>query len=316
MLKQIRKLCKPAYVYLVLSAITIILMMVQNAGASGTYKVGMYQCPCNNTAGIFLGKAIYVAFWTFILDAVCKAGYKSVSWFLVLFPMILGAVLVGLVLMSGGIREGISTVEQPLPARNNNASRDRLRVEYYRIMEDEKAFNERGNALTRFFQSFFDKLVNFLTGKGFQTERSRQLLEIEKRQENAPKNEFEDQLDDMVANPSNGIKLDKNDRLRHPWSSVTNDHLKFLESRARGEVGVEMPMREFPTIPGLNEAIEKTKQKQQQQDEQDGQIFDVDPANTTKPQMFGKVGNWFKTTPKQVTTHYSETTTHDYDHDK
>jgi hypothetical protein len=105
MLKQIRKLCKPAYVYLVLSAITIILMMVQNAGASGTYKVGMYQCPCNNTAGIFLGKAIYVAFWTFILDAVCKAGYKSVSWFLVLFPMILGAVLVGLVLMSGGIRE-------------------------------------------------------------------------------------------------------------------------------------------------------------------------------------------------------------------
>jgi preprotein translocase subunit SecG len=107
MLKQINKLCKPSYVYLVLSAITIIIMMVQNAGASGTYKVGMYQCPCNNTAGIFLGKAIYVAFWTFILDAVCKAGYKSVSWFLVLFPMILGAVLVGLVLMSGGIREGM-----------------------------------------------------------------------------------------------------------------------------------------------------------------------------------------------------------------
>ena len=110
MLKQIHKLCKPAYVYLVLSAITIILMMVQNAGASGTYKVGMYQCPCNNTAGIFLGKAIYVAFWTFILNAVCKAGYKSVSWFLVLFPMILGAVLVGLVLMSGGIREGVGPV--------------------------------------------------------------------------------------------------------------------------------------------------------------------------------------------------------------
>jgi len=168
MLKQIRKLCKPAYVYLVLSAITIILMMVQNAGASGTYKVGMYQCPCNNTAGIFLGKAIYVAFWTFILDAVCKAGYKSISWFLVLFPMILGAVLVGLVLMSGGIREGISTVE------------------------DENDFNERGNALTRFFQSFFEKLGNFLTGKGFQTERSRQLLEIKKQQENAPKNAYED----------------------------------------------------------------------------------------------------------------------------
>ena len=149
MLKQIRKLCKPAYVYLVLSAITIILMMVQNAGASGTYKVGMYQCPCNNTAGIFLGKAIYVAFWTFILNAVCKAGYKSVSWFLVLFPMILGAVLVGLVLMSGGIREGINEESEP------------------------EGINEESKS-EGFFYSFIQRIFNFLSGNGFVTNRQKQ----------------------------------------------------------------------------------------------------------------------------------------------
>ena len=106
MLKQIRKLCKPAYVYLVLSAITIILMMVQNAGASGTYKVGMYQCPCDNTAGIFLGKAIYVAFWTFALNALCKSGYTKISWLIMLFPGFMMTLAMVLYVVSGR-REGM-----------------------------------------------------------------------------------------------------------------------------------------------------------------------------------------------------------------
>jgi hypothetical protein len=264
MLKQIHKLCKPSYVYLVLSAITIILMMVQNAGASGTYKVGMYQCPCNNTAGIFLGKAIYVAFWTFILDAVCKAGYKSVSWFLVLFPMILGAVLVGLVLMSGGIREGYNVddpwaddiddalYEELLKAGNNkrqatplHAERNGLRKAYARTMLDERLSDEpEGNKLIMFFQSFFEKLVNFLTGKGFQneteeeerrlsqTERSRKLLEIKKQQEKAPKSEIEDKLDKMVADPTAEIKVDrKGDLLTSTYDDV-NQKLRRLEEEA------------------------------------------------------------------------------------
>ena len=160
MLKQIHKLCKPAYVYLVISAITIILMMVQNAGASGTYKVGMYQCPCNNTAGIFLGKAIYVAFWTFILNAVCKAGYKSVSWFLVLFPMILGAVLVGLVLMSGGIREGLESAPATV------------------LPEAPKSF----------YDSFIQRIFNFLSSGRFETNRQRFNRENEERTKNADSN--------------------------------------------------------------------------------------------------------------------------------
>ena len=102
MLKLIKKLCTPAYVYLVISVIAIVLMMFQNCGNVDMYCLGNYECEVPSTALIFLIKFIYVAFWTFILDSVCKAGHKQFSWFLVLFPFILFFVLLGLLMVSQG----------------------------------------------------------------------------------------------------------------------------------------------------------------------------------------------------------------------
>ena len=101
--KTINKLCSPAYVYLVISVIAVILMIVQNTGSNNKYCVGNYECSVDNTAMIFLMKACYIIFWTFILNAICKAGYKNVSWFLVLIPFILMAVLIGVFMLSQGI---------------------------------------------------------------------------------------------------------------------------------------------------------------------------------------------------------------------
>ena len=101
-LKYIKKLCTPAYVYLVVSVIAIIVMMIQNCGNVDTYALGSYECPVPCTALIFLAKFAYVAIWTFILDSVCKAGHKQFSWFLVLFPFILFFVLLGLMLVAQG----------------------------------------------------------------------------------------------------------------------------------------------------------------------------------------------------------------------
>jgi hypothetical protein len=100
MLKLIKKLCTPAYVYLVISVIAIVLMMFQNCGNVDMYCLGNYECEVPSTALIFLSEFIYVAFWTFILDSVCKAGHKQFSWFLVLFPFILFFVLLGLLMVS------------------------------------------------------------------------------------------------------------------------------------------------------------------------------------------------------------------------
>ena len=101
--KIIKKLCTPAYVYLVISAIAIIIMMFQNGGNTDMYCVGSFECPVPNTALVFLFNFLYVAFWTFILDSVCKAGHKNVSWFLVVFPFILFFVLLGLMMLTQGV---------------------------------------------------------------------------------------------------------------------------------------------------------------------------------------------------------------------
>lgn len=89
------KLCTPAFIYLVLSAIGIILIAFQNYGMSpNMYCVGNVQCPVQTTTPIFIMKILYVIFWTFILNALCSYGYYQLSWFLLLLPFILFFIMV------------------------------------------------------------------------------------------------------------------------------------------------------------------------------------------------------------------------------
>lgn len=104
LMKEIKKLCTPAYLYLVLSVVSMVAMMFQNAGNTNTYCVGNYECEVPNTAAVFLGKAIYITIWTFILNALCKAGYQKVSWFIVLIPFILMAIMIGMLILTAGVR--------------------------------------------------------------------------------------------------------------------------------------------------------------------------------------------------------------------
>ena len=100
---DIKRICTPAYVYLVISTVSIILMIIQNAGNTNTYCLGNYSCIVSNTAWVFAGKAVYVIFWTFILNLICSQGYKNISWFLVLFPFILFFILIGLFMINQGV---------------------------------------------------------------------------------------------------------------------------------------------------------------------------------------------------------------------
>jgi uncharacterized membrane protein len=104
LVKNIQKLCTPAYLYLVLSVVGMVAMMFQNAGNTNSYCVGNYECEVPNTAVVFLIKALYIAFWTFILNVLCNAGYKKVSWFIVLIPFILMAIMIGMLILSAGVR--------------------------------------------------------------------------------------------------------------------------------------------------------------------------------------------------------------------
>jgi hypothetical protein len=70
--------CTPAIVYLVFSAVAVIL-------AIGTVS----------TASILI-KVIFILIWAWFLNYLCDSGYTTVSWFLVVFPFIFMLLMIGI----------------------------------------------------------------------------------------------------------------------------------------------------------------------------------------------------------------------------
>jgi hypothetical protein len=98
--KDFKKLCTPAFFYLAVSVGIFVVIAIQNLGNTTKYCVGDYECDLPNTFMMFIFKAIYILFWTFILNSLCKAGYKEVSWFIVLLPLLLLFIILGLVIVT------------------------------------------------------------------------------------------------------------------------------------------------------------------------------------------------------------------------
>ena len=85
----LRNLCTPAYFYLVISLIALVIMGAQNYGNVNTYCLGSYSCQVTSTFLIFAIKLMYVIFWTWVLNLMCKNGDTTLSWIFVLFPFVL-----------------------------------------------------------------------------------------------------------------------------------------------------------------------------------------------------------------------------------
>lgn len=95
----LKNLCSPAIVYLALSMLVLIIMAIQNLGNANTYCLGIYACDVPNTFLLFVIKTLYILFWTWILNLICRAGATSFAWFLVLFPIILFFLLLALIFL-------------------------------------------------------------------------------------------------------------------------------------------------------------------------------------------------------------------------
>ena len=91
---NIRNWCTPAYFYFIISVIAIFIMSVQNYGNTNVYCLGDYTCGVTSTFLVFVIKILYVLFWTWVLDLLCKNGYESVSWFLFLLPYIIMFIMI------------------------------------------------------------------------------------------------------------------------------------------------------------------------------------------------------------------------------
>ena len=98
--KAIRDLCTPAQVYLGISVIAFIVILIQNFGNKNKYCVGNYSCSTEDLAMIFIGKILYIAFWTFILNFLCEEGWGIISWFMVLIPFVMFFVFIAAFMFS------------------------------------------------------------------------------------------------------------------------------------------------------------------------------------------------------------------------
>ena len=84
--KSIKDLCTPAAIYFVLSIFAILIVLIQNLGNTNRYRLGNYSCRVTSTTLLFIVKIIYVLFWTYVLNLICKDGHSELSWFLLLLP--------------------------------------------------------------------------------------------------------------------------------------------------------------------------------------------------------------------------------------
>jgi hypothetical protein len=99
---DLTKMCTPATIYFVISLIGLILVGVNNLDNHDKLCVGNYNCYVGNNTTVFIVNAIYILFWTFILDLMCKGGYSSLSWFVLLLPFIILFILFATMM----VREG------------------------------------------------------------------------------------------------------------------------------------------------------------------------------------------------------------------
>lgn len=96
---KLSQLCSPAYVYFIISILAIVISGIQNMGNRTKYTLGMYSCRVPSCIAVFIVKIIYILFWSWVLNLMCKDGHSGIAWFLVLLPFIMLFVIMGMVMM-------------------------------------------------------------------------------------------------------------------------------------------------------------------------------------------------------------------------
>ena len=98
--KKMGDLCSPSLVYFVISVLAVLMMIIQNLGNSTKYNLGNFSMNVPSVTLVFIVKIMYILFWTWILNLICKDGHKEIAWLLVLLPFILLFVIIGLVMLN------------------------------------------------------------------------------------------------------------------------------------------------------------------------------------------------------------------------
>jgi len=92
----LKDICPPAQFYFILSIVSLVIMGYQNLGNSTLYCIGDYNCDVPNTGMVFVIKLLYVVFWTWLLNVICRGGASWFAWLIVLLPILLLFIMVSM----------------------------------------------------------------------------------------------------------------------------------------------------------------------------------------------------------------------------
>lgn len=83
-------MCVPAYAYLVISLFFLIMTVVFLN--NGTMDLNQYcidsSCTKPNIAFFILFKFMFILFWSWVLNFLCRSGYSRVAWGLFALPYV------------------------------------------------------------------------------------------------------------------------------------------------------------------------------------------------------------------------------------
>jgi hypothetical protein len=92
------KLCTPAQIYLIVSVVMLVLSYFGLSAISQQLNMHQSSSPLLQTLNFtyqkdsrtsYVVQGVFILLWTWILSYICRKGYTSLSWFLVLLPWVL-----------------------------------------------------------------------------------------------------------------------------------------------------------------------------------------------------------------------------------
>jgi TRAP-type uncharacterized transport system fused permease subunit len=84
LVQQYNKLCSPSAGFLVVSVASLLVVLFHQKRHLRNPLVII----------LIMLKILYILFWTWVLDLICKSGHKGISWALVLAPYVLALLVV------------------------------------------------------------------------------------------------------------------------------------------------------------------------------------------------------------------------------
>ena len=96
-MKTFADYCTPARIYLGISVVALVIIVVQNVLNSNSNElcIGVHKCTMSHKIFVLIFKVIYMLFWAWFLNFLCRKGLKKLAWFILLIPFLLIAVLIG-----------------------------------------------------------------------------------------------------------------------------------------------------------------------------------------------------------------------------